>query len=175
MKDLLLCKAIMNMSEEEKSDFWNNLNDEEMAELLCMPNAWLVRMFGLSNYKIKKQKEAFKESSKAYLNYKIRDGLLLNKEFSQKLCVGLTHHIFRNGPIEDMHSDSNKNITDEDMKELNKYMMSRLATFFYLMRNEDFIKIHNLLSFHMNYFGKDWDNVSQEEIDEILDKELSID
>ena len=36
------------------------------------------------------------------------------------LAKSLAVAIFRNGEIEDIHSDSNKNITDEDMKILNK-------------------------------------------------------
>jgi hypothetical protein len=47
-----------------------------------------------------------------------------------KIAKAITHFSFRNGPIEDMHADRNKNITDEDMKVLNKYMVNRLAYIF---------------------------------------------
>ena len=55
---------------------------------------------------------------------------LLKEENISKIAKALTHFAFRNGPVEDLHANPTKNLTDEDMKMLNKFMVNRLAYIF---------------------------------------------
>lgn len=77
----------------------------------------------------------------------------LTSENITKISKALTHFAFRNGPIEDMHADSTKHITDRDMMTLNKYMVNRLAYVFKLL-NEDKWAEFNFLVEQMDFmFG----------------------
>lgn len=59
------------------------------------------------------------------------------KDFINKLSIATAHHIYRNGPIEDMHADKNKSINDSDMKVLNKLIVNRLASIFKIILDKD--------------------------------------
>lgn len=48
----------------------------------------------------------------------------------------ITHFAIRNGPIEDIHADRKKNITDEDMMVLNKFVHNQLTYVFELIMQE---------------------------------------
>lgn len=85
-------------------------------------------------------------------------GITLTKENINKISKALTHFAFRNGPIEDMHADPEKNITDEDMKKLNKYMVNRLAYVFTLIIEEKWGELNFLVEQTDLMFGGEWDN-----------------
>lgn len=42
------------------------------------------------------------------------------------ISKAITHFSFRNGPIEDMHASPKNQISQDDMKTLNKFMVNRL-------------------------------------------------
>lgn len=89
--------------------------------------------------------------------YDIYDETILSSILLRnKLAIAIAHFVFRNGPIEDMHSNPEKNITDKDMKILNKYMVSRLRAVLDMLYLNDYDEI---LSFASNaeIFGADWD------------------
>ena len=94
---------------------------------------------------------------------------------SEKLAKSLVHFVFRNGVIEDMHADKTKNITDEDMKVLNKYMMDRMYYFIELLREDKWLEIEYLKAI-FEIYGSDWD--APERIDEetllVISKEAII-
>ena len=99
---------------------------------------------------------------------------LLNEHSKERLCKeenidyitkALTHYIFRNGPVEDMHA--NHQLSQEDMKTLNKYMVNKLAGLIKMIYDGEWMKIELLLNFFKRY-GHDWDKA---EID-ISDFEL---
>ncbi|WP_367666376.1 hypothetical protein [Clostridium sp.] len=52
-----------------------------------------------------------------------------------KLSVVTAHYAYRNGPIEDMHSDGK--LSENDMKELNKFVVNKLAYIFTLILDKD--------------------------------------
>ena len=81
------------------------------------------------------------------------------------ISKALTHYIFRNGPVEDMHA--NHQLSQEDMKTLNKYMVNKLAGLIKMIYDGEWMKIELLLNFFKRY-GHDWDKA---EID-ISDFEL---
>ena len=85
----------------------------------------------------------------------------------QRISVALTHFAFRCGPIENMHSDKSKNITQKDMKMLNKYMVDHLAAFFYLLNIEDYENVEKILDGY-SLDGKEWDKADYDEIVECV-------
>ena len=52
------------------------------------------------------------------------------------IAKAVTHFAFRNGPIEDIHANPDKQLTDDDMKILNKFVHNRLTYVFDLIINE---------------------------------------
>lgn len=90
------------------------------------------------------------------LNDKMKLETLADKNIS-KISKAITHFIFRNGPIEDMHADVNKNITDEDMKILNKYIVNRIAYIFTLISKDQWAEFNFLIESIDLMFGHDWD------------------
>lgn len=93
---------------------------------------------------------------------------LQSEEFRNRLAIAITHFAFRNGPIEDMHYDEGKNITDEDMKTLNKYMVNSMDSILKLFSRSYFPKIMALALTTEN-FGHDWDKPDTGESDERLE------
>lgn len=68
---------------------------------------------------VKQNSELFE---KLNLNSKER---LLKRENIDPISKAITHFIFRNGPVEDIHA--NNQLSEKDMKMLNKYMVNRIA------------------------------------------------
>lgn len=90
---------------------------------------------------------------------------LLADENFDRLAVGLTHYFFRNGPVEDMHADGQ--LSENDMKILNKYMVDRVARVLLLAKENRWLELELLLSFHMQC-GSTWDKPSTN-MDELYD------
>lgn len=93
---------------------------------------------------------------------------LQSEEFRNRLAIAITHFAFRNGPIEDIHANPEKNITDEDMEILNKYMVNSIASVLNLFGRCYFPKIMGLALTSEN-FGADWDKPDTKESDERLE------
>ena len=70
------------------------------------------------------------------------------------LAKAITYFAFRDGPVEDIHT--NGDLTDEEMKTLNKYMVNQLAIIFELIKNKEWLRLDMLLEFY-KFFGTDWD------------------
>lgn len=83
------------------------------------------------------------------------------------MAKGLTVYAFRNGPIEDMHAKGQ--ISDEDMKVLNKYLVDKLAEMLYLMQTNRTIEAEAMLQFHAVFYASDWDNANISGIDSTID------
>ena len=54
-------------------------------------------------------------------------------EETDKIAKAITIFAFRNGPVENMHTDGK--LSQEDMKTLNKFMVNRLAYVFNIFQN----------------------------------------
>lgn len=97
------------------------------------------------------------------------------EDFIRNLSIALTHFCFRNGPVEDMHSgrvsyleatpdtppEDISQLSDADMKKLNKYMVDKLGFFLTLLVNERYVELQDLLGFYM-LFGSEWDSPNVE-------------
>ncbi|MYL58643.1 hypothetical protein GLW20_14145 [Virgibacillus halodenitrificans] len=100
---------------------------------------------------------------------------ILTSENISKISKAVTHFAFRNGPIEDMHADVTKNITDEDMKKLNKYMVNRVAYIFTLILEDRWMEFNYLVENMNLMFGHHWDEVVQDDggMRELFEKEIN--
>jgi hypothetical protein len=70
------------------------------------------------------------------------------------ISKALTHYLFRNGPVEDMHSAGK--LSQTDMKTLNKYMVNRIAGLLKLANNGEWLKIVLMLK-TLEPYGREWD------------------
>ncbi|HLQ83951.1 MAG TPA: hypothetical protein VK121_08970 [Pseudogracilibacillus sp.] len=108
------------------------------------------------------------------LNANMKEIILTNENIS-KISKAVTHFAFRNGPIEDMHADMTKQITDEDMKKLNKYMVNRIAYIFTLILEDRWTEF-NFLVENMDFmFGRHWDESFPDDggMRELFEKEIN--
>lgn len=98
---------------------------------------------------------------------------LLKPDNIDGIAKALTHYVFRNGPVEDMHADGK--LTQEDMKVLNKYMVNRLAGILTAVHEGRWLQLELLYSFLQNY-GIDWDKAEPdiEELELVWRESLSI-
>lgn len=76
-----------------------------------------------------------------------------------KIAKAITHFIFRNGPVEDMHT--NKQLSQNDMKTLNKFMVNRLAYVIDLLLSEKWVEFGLFVDFH-KYTGTEWDTAEKD-------------
>lgn len=79
----------------------------------------------------------------------------------------IAHYAFRNGPVEDMHS--NGQLSENDMKTLNKYINNKLATFLTLLKEQDWVRLSVLIDLY-GINGCDWDKpeIDFDEIDKLI-------
>ena len=75
------------------------------------------------------------------------------------LSKALTHYLFRNGPVEDMHA--NGQLSQNDMKTLNQFMVNRIAGLIYKMNHGNWLQIELLLGY-LKLYGANWDPVVPE-------------
>ncbi len=92
---------------------------------------------------------------------------LLRRENIDAISKAITHFIFRNGPVEDMHA--NNQLSEKDMKTLNKYMVNRIAGLLTAIADGKWLQIEILLSHYMS-FGTEWDKAEPDmkEIDSAI-------
>jgi len=77
-----------------------------------------------------------------------------------RAAKSITHYAFRNGPVETMHA--NGQLSQDDMKILNKFMVNRLAHVMRLLFEERWLEFQVLISAY-SMSGTEWD---EPEIDE---------
>ncbi|WP_068505801.1 hypothetical protein [Paenibacillus kribbensis] len=105
------------------------------------------------------QSEAAKE-----MNLKTKEGLLV-KENINMIAKAITHIAFRNGPIEDMHAHPNNQLSESDMKTLNKFMVNRIAYVFQLIIEERWIELDFLIRNTDRWYGHGWDDAEPDDGD----------
>ena len=91
------------------------------------------------------------------------------------ISKALTHYLFRNGPVEDMHA--NKQLSQEDMKILNKYMVNRIAGLLKLINDDEWLKIELMLLTTREFgYGREWDKAEYDldEINQIYEYETNM-
>ena len=96
------------------------------------------------------------------MNSRIKDHIF-NIEYLNMISKAITHFAFRNGPIEDMHADPKKQLLDNDMKILNKFMVNRLAYVFKLIIEKRWIEFNLLVIQTDLMYGHDWDEAEPDD------------
>ena len=92
---------------------------------------------------------------------------LLKRENIDIISKAITHFIFRNGPVEDMHA--NHQLSEKDMKTLNKYMVNRIAGLLTTIADNNWLQLEQLLAYY-GIFGSGWDKAEpdMEEINVVM-------
>lgn len=148
-----------NITKEELEELFEEHTDNMIADLYDVSKSqvkskrekWDIKLI---NYTLKKFfSEDFNKSLFENLNQNSKERLL-SKDNIDSISIALTHYLFRNGPVEDMHSDGK--LSQEDMKTLNKFMVNRIAGLLKTLDKGEWLKLELLLNFY-SLFGKDWD------------------
>jgi hypothetical protein len=79
---------------------------------------------------------------------------MLDNSKAEDWAKAIVHFIFRNGPVEDIHSKGN--LTDEDMKVINKYMLDQMTGLVLSMQKGEWFILEQMAQFYLN-FGTQWD------------------
>ena len=138
MEQNLYEKLLKQKNEGKKLD-WNSITKEELENLFekhsdsIIAELYDITKSQVTNKRRKWDIKLYNSTIKEFLNddtNKIlfknlnRDSKnrLLNEKNIDSIAIGLTHYLFRNGPVEDMHSEGK--LSQNDMKILNKFMVN---------------------------------------------------
>lgn len=141
MKKDLYQKLTERKNKGEKLE-WNNITKEELEELFEeSTDSMIADLYEVSQSQVKRKREKwdiklinytlkkfFSEDLNKNLFEKLNQSSkdrLLDKGNFDTISIALTHYLFRNGPVENMHSDGK--LSQEDMKTLNKFMVKSIS------------------------------------------------
>lgn len=170
MKKDLYEELIKRKNKGEKL-IWDNITREELEELFeKRSDNVIAELYGVTKSQVKYKREKWNIKQINYvlnkfcdvdLNKNLFENLnesskekLLNKDNIDSISIALTHYLFRNGPIEDIHSSGK--LSQEDMKTLNKFMVNRIAGLLETINNGEWLKLELLLN-NYSLFGRQWD------------------
>lgn len=176
-------EELKKQKEEGTKLDWNNISRDQLANLFFVENVSnnaISDLYDVSSNKVKykRGKLDIKLSSTEYYNHLYKEALeahpylqetakenLLQEQNIPIIAKAITHYIFRNGPVEDMHAEGK--FSNDDMKKLNKFMVNRIAGLLKLALDGDWIKLELMIEMLKNY-GDNWDEVEYdiEEINE---------
>lgn len=137
---------------------FRDLLDREIAELYGVT----IHQVRYKRYKLgvtlrnKMYEDIHSQSSELYnhLNSVAKKQLLKSPQDIDGIAKALTQHVFRSGPVEDMHVAGK--LTQEDMKTLNKFMVNRLAGILSAIYDGKWLHLGLLLAAFDN-FSTNWD------------------
>lgn len=148
-----------DITEEELKHLYyeEELTDRQIADIFDVAIGKVTykrRKFGISIKNMVYQ-EFMSQNSDLFnelnLNSKER---LLRRENIDSISKAITHFAFRNGPIEGMHA--NAQLSQADMKILNKYMVNRIAGLLTAIADNNWLQLELLLSYY-KLRGSEWD------------------
>jgi len=167
-------EELKKQKEEGTKLDWNNISRDQLANLFFVENISnnaISDLYDVSSNKVKykRGKLDIKLSSNEYYNHLYKEALeahpylqetakenLLQEQNIPIIAKAITHYIFRNGPVEDMHAEGK--FSNDDMKKLNKFMVNRIAGLLKLALDGDWIKLELMIEILKNY-GGNWDEV----------------
>ncbi len=161
---------------------WNKITPDELRHLYYdkeMTDSQIAAMFDVSIGKVTYKRKKFNINIKnmVYEQFLKSDIFikmnaeskkrLLQRDNIDSISKAVTHFIFRNGPVEDMHA--NNQLSEHDMMTLNKYMVNKIAGLLTAIANDDWLKLE-FLFLHYKIYGSQWDNAEPDmkEIDLII-------
>ncbi len=179
---------LLNMKKDGVVLSFDNITKEQLEQLF-ISNRRIAELYDVSDSCVRNRRRKWDISirSAKYIyksfannNKELLDGLnlsskerLLNSKNFDKISKALTHYLFRNGPVENMHAKGQ--LSQSDMKTLNQYMVNKIAGLLFLVEQEEWLKIELLIDF-LSKYGKDWDKaeLDTKEIDMIFDSSLGV-
>ncbi len=171
---------------------WDDITKEQLEKLFIdehISNNMIANLYNIEGGKVisKRNKWGIKQNSAKYFYKRFEENNLeifknLNQDSKDRLfnidnidwiSKALTHYVFRNGPVEDMHA--NHQLSQEDMKTLNKYMVNKIAGLLKLVNDGHWLKIELMLIALKNY-GVEWDpcEYDTKEIDMVFKHRMGI-
>ena len=169
---------------------WDLVTREELLDLYVKENyvdSEVARLFGVSKGQVAYKRKKY-DISQATIMFKrfmhnqhsdiykgINEDLkraLMEKDVAE-ISKAVAHYVFRNGPVEYMHA--NGQLSDSDMKILNKYMNNRIATLLHLLKEQDWLRLALFLDTY-KYYGTEWDKpeLQLEELDKVNEAMLKL-
>ncbi len=166
MKQNLYEELLKQKNEGKKLD-WNSITKEELENLFeehsdsTIAELYDITKSQVTNKRRKWDIKLYNSAIKKFLNEDTNKILfknlnqdsknrLLNEKNIDSIAIGLTHYLFRNGPVEDMHSEGK--LSQNDMKTLNKFMVNRIAGLLQIINKEEWLKLELLLDYYNTYF-----------------------
>ncbi len=186
-------KELLELKKQGQKLNFDDISKEQLASLFIdeqIPNKLIAYLYDVDSSKVlyKRRKWDIKVNSIDYIyknfvskNKDLFDKLnkdtyekLMKKENIDWISKALTHYFFRNGPVEDMHA--NNQLSQSDMKILNKYMVNKIAGLLSLICDGEWLKIGLLLEY-LSQYGAEWDKaeLDTKEVDLIFNSALGID
>lgn len=152
---------------------WNEITYEELKRLYYyerltdreIANRYSV---GIGKVTYKRRKFGITFKSMVYENFMDSNRPLFNelnmkskerlfrRDNIDSISKAVTQFAFRNGPVEDMHA--NNQLSQSDMKVLNKYMVNRIAGLLTAIADNNWLQLELLLAYYRK-FGDEWDGV----------------
>ena len=150
---------------------WNEVSEKTLKILYYdedLSDREIAEIYGVTTGKVQYKRKKFGISfrNKIFDDFVAQNGelfdqlnasskeRLMNPKNIDGLAKALTHYIFRNGPVEDMHADGK--LSEKDMQILNKYMVNRLAGILCALHENRWLQLELLYTYLQNY-GKEWD------------------
>lgn len=186
-------QELCQKKENGESLNWDEITKEQLESLFIaenIANNKIAKLYGVSDGTVRGKRTKWniiKMGSAKYFYKRFEQNNLetfknLNQSSKERILdsnnidwvsKALTHYLFRNGPVEDMHA--NHQFSQEDMKVLNKYMVNRIAGLLKLAKDGQWLKIELMLSALKNY-GVGWDpcEYDTKEIEMIFKHRLGI-
>lgn len=166
-----LYKKLVERKNKGEKLLWDEITREELEELFeNNTDNMIAELYGVTKSQVKNKREKWdiklinytlKKFFSEELNKNLFENLnqsskdrLLDKDNFDTISIALTHYLFRNGPVEDMHSDGK--LSQEDMKTLNKFMVNRISGLLKTLDKGEWLKLELLLNFY-SLFGRNWD------------------
>jgi hypothetical protein len=163
---------------------WDEITEAELkqffADHIC--DAEIARLYSVSKSKVRYKREMLGITEK---NYRLKEfsekrgdlytrendnakRRLLNKDNIDQLSKAIANYLFRSGPIEDMHA--NNQLSEEDMKTLNVYMVNRIAGLLTAVADNSWLQLERLLLTLYKLYGTEWDPAEPDmyEINEVF-------
>lgn len=178
------------MDDKMKLKQWTDINEIELKHLYYEQNLSdqaIAEIYGVTKNQVRYKRSKYDISIRnkiiddftSYDNELFRDlnndskNRLLKSENIDSVAKSLTHHIFRNGPVEDMHAAGQ--LSEEDMKTLNKYMVNRLAGILLAVYENKWLQLELLHEF-LKRFGDEWDPAEpdMEDLDLIWEENINL-
>jgi hypothetical protein len=156
----------------KKLDF-DQINCDDLKQLFYdekISDTRISELFGVTPSKVRYKRNKFKITLRSLiLNDALKSKNIWNDEAKNRLMKidkvdaiskALTHFAFRNGPIEDMHAGGQ--LTQSNMKTLNKFMVNRLAYVISLIISDRWLELEFLIESYRLY-GVDWDKAEPDD------------